>query len=73
MTSAYANELFGNYYVQNDYDSLSFTEKFLVFENEETKSTQLEIVCGPFIDDYETQKQLLKNWAQKVKELSEKL
>ena len=72
LTSSYAGDLFGNFYIQNDYDQKHFNEKFLLLESEVTKFTQLKIVCGPFSDDFETQKDLINKWAQKVKELSEK-
>jgi len=73
LISSYANKLFGNYYIQNDYNHIQYNEKFLLLENEQTKDTELKIVCGPFGDDFETQKNILNNWAQKVKELSENL
>jgi hypothetical protein len=69
--SAYADILFGNFYVQNDFDHLQYTEKFLLLTDQETKNTTLKIVCGPFGDDLENQKIILKNWGQKIKELSE--
>jgi len=72
IISSYANKLFGNFYIQNDYDYLQYNEKFLLLENAQTKNTELKIVCGPYGDDFETQKSILTNWAQKVKELSEK-
>ena len=72
IISSYANKLFGNFYIQNDYDYLQYNEKFLLLENAQTKNTELKIVCGPYDDDFETQKSILNNWAQKVKELSEK-
>lgn len=72
ITSSYANKLFGNFYIQNDYDILQFNEKFLLLENEQTKNTELKIVSGPYGDDFETQKSIINNWALKVKELSEK-
>lgn len=72
LISSYANKLFGNYYIQNDYNHIQYNEKFLLLENEQTKNTELKIVCGPFGDDFENQKNILNNWAKKVKELSEK-
>lgn len=71
VLSAYANVLFGNYYVQNDYDSLNYTEKFLILGDEKSGKTELKIACGPFLTNYEEQKIILINWAEKVKELSE--
>lgn len=70
VSATYAQKLYGCYYVQNDY--LQYNEKMLLLEDEETKMTTLKIVCGPFTDDYETQKAIIMNWAQKVKNLSEK-
>jgi len=72
LTSSYANKLFGNFYIQNDYDNLQYNEKFLLLENDQTKNTELKIVSGPYGDDFKAQRSILKKWAQKVKELSEK-
>lgn len=71
ITSAYADELFGNFYIQNDYED--FTEKFLVVFDQEKQETELKIVCGPFGEDYEIQKEVLTKWAKKVKTISEKV
>ena len=72
LTNAYANLLFGNYYAQNDYDSLHYTEKFLLLEDQETGHTELKIVCGPFGDDYDKQKKEIIAWSEKLKTISEK-
>ena len=74
VTSDFADNLFGNQYIQidcelNDYQ---YVEKFLLLEDQQTKNTEFQIVCGPYIDDFENQKIILNNWALKVKELSEK-
>ncbi len=73
ITSEFAENLFGNQYIQIDYTSKdnNYVEKFLLLEDEKTNNTELKIVCGPYLDDYESQKDILENWAQKVKELSE--
>jgi hypothetical protein len=73
-TSEFAGDLYGNKYIQIDYElgNNQYVEKFLVGENQDTKSSELIIVCGPYGDDFKNQKAILKNWAQKVKELSEK-
>jgi len=73
ITSEFVGDLFGNKYIQIDFelDNYQYVEKFLLVENEEKKSTELKIVCGPYLDDYENQKHILTKWAQKVKELSE--
>lgn len=70
-TAAYANMLYGCFYVQNDYSNLNYTEKILLLEDEETQKTTMKISCGPYATDYEAQKVVLKNWAAKVKEISE--
>lgn len=71
LTSDFGDVLYGNFYIQNDYDRNSFTEKFMILENEEKTASELKIVCGPFNEDFEEQKQNLTNWAKEVKSLSE--
>lgn len=74
ITSDFAGNLFGNQYIQIDYEveSYQYVEKFLIIENQETKTSDLFVVCGPYYDDFEIQKDILINWGNKVKELSEK-
>ena len=69
LTSTYGDMLFGNFYIQNDYEN--FTEKFLVTQNEVTKMSILEVVCGPFTDDFEQQEAVLLKWGKKIQLLSE--
>ena len=74
-TSEFAANLYGNHYIQIDSElgNSQYVEKFLLLDNEETKSTELKIVCGPYSNtDFEIQKNILNRWAQKVRELSEK-
>ena len=74
-TSEFAANLYGNHYIQIDSElgDSQYVEKFLLLDNEQTKSTELKIVCGPYSKvNFETQKNILNRWAQKVKELSEK-
>ena len=74
MTGKYADLLFGNWYIQNDYliNDVAYVEKFLLFGNEEKNQTILKVVCGPFNQDFETQQSILHEWAEKIKKLSEK-
>lgn len=72
LKAKYAEKLFGNYYIQNDFENLGYNEKFLLLENKETQTTELKIVCGPFAEDYEIQKNIINKWSQKVKSMSEK-
>lgn len=71
ITAAYGSKLYGNFYIQNDYKELSYTEKFMLIEDELTGKTNFKIVCGPFFDDFEMQQNVLKKWGKKVKEMSE--
>ncbi|MFT5778532.1 MAG: hypothetical protein ACI837_001488 [Crocinitomicaceae bacterium] len=72
-TSEFAGNLYGNQYIQFDgaMHDYHYVEKFLLSENEETNKSKLHIVCGPYGDDFKSQKVILTQWAQKVKELSE--
>ena len=74
ITSEFAANLYGNQYIQIDCElgENQYVEKFLLLENEETKQTELQIVCGPYTNDFEKQKFILNKWAQKIKALSEK-
>lgn len=71
LSSEFANDLFGNFYIQNDYKTNHFTEKFLVSSNEDKNTTTLTYTCGPFIKDFETERDRLNEWAEKIKESSE--
>jgi hypothetical protein len=73
ITSAFAGNVWGNQYIQIDCElgDYQYVEKFLLIENKQTKKTELQIVCGPYSDDFENQRVILNAWAKKVKELSE--
>lgn len=73
QTAAYADKLFGCFYLQNDYQIKSepYTEKFFLLPSHEENMTELKIVAGPFTDDYDEQYKVLHDWGNKIKELSE--
>ena len=71
LTAGFADMMYGSYYIQNDYSYLNYSEKLFLGEDQESRNTKLKIVCGPFSNDYEAQKEILNNWAIKVKALSE--
>jgi|TARA_B110000240_G_scaffold195816_1_gene246291 hypothetical protein len=73
ITSEFAGNVWGNKYIQIDCElgDYQYVEKFMIQENQKTNKTEFQIVCGPYGDDFENQKTILKNWAQKVKEMSE--
>lgn len=69
LTAEYGSQLFGNFYIQNDY--ANYGEKFFLHNQRGANETELKIVCGPFEEEFETQQKIMENWAKKVKELSE--
>lgn len=73
LTNLFADKLFGCYYIQNDYllDENPYVEKFLLVEDEEKKTTLLQIAAGPYGEDYAAQQVILQLWANEVKSLSE--
>lgn len=71
VNSYISDDFWGNCYVQNDYSNNLYTEKiFLVYDKEKRQSV-LKIVCGPFKEDYASQEKILKNWATRIKDLSQ--
>lgn len=70
-TSVFADLLFGLHYIQNDYCCNGYTEKFLLYKNEEDLVTDLHMVCGPYSDDYAEQRGKIYRWAEAVKMISE--
>lgn len=71
-TSEYADMLFGNFYVQNDYQENNFTEKFLILEGDDSNTSYVQYACGPFLDDFKIEKARLAAWMLEVKQQSEK-
>ncbi len=63
----------GNVYMQIDYDfnGFHFSEKLLIMENAEEGTTEIQLVSGPYPDDFEAQQVNWTNWPDEVKELSE--
>jgi hypothetical protein len=73
VTSEFAGNVWGNKYSQIDCElgDYQYVEKFMLIENEQINKTELQIVCGPYGNDFENQRFILKSWTQKVKEFSE--
>lgn len=73
VTTGIITALWENTYIQIDYnfEGYHYVEKFLLLDNKETDSVQLQISSGPYTEDYDAQKVVWKNWLLKVKELSE--
>ncbi|MEM7160895.1 MAG: hypothetical protein AAF487_00510 [Bacteroidota bacterium] len=70
-TASFADRHFGAYYIQNDFDYLGYSQKILLIEKEEDQLTEMKVVCGPFAGDFRQQEEIVKNWTEKVKSLSE--
>ena len=68
----YVMTLFGNLYLQIDYDfnGSQLVEKILIIENEDGLS-KLQFVFGPYPDDYGSQQVRWKKWLEEVKKGSE--
>ena len=65
--------LFGSLYLHIDYDfeGRHYTEKLLILEDSETKTSELHIVSGPIPENFELKKDEWLNWLTKVKTTSE--
>lgn len=65
--------LFGNLYMQidYDYDGFHFAEKLLVMEDRAKNTTELHFVSGPYPDDFKAQNKVWEKWVKEVKTLSE--
>lgn len=70
VKAKYANDLYGCYYVQNDYNINKYTEKLLLCSNDDG-GTDVRLTFGPFKNDHTLNEQLLKNWLLRIKDLSE--
>ncbi len=64
----YAGMVFGNAYLQIDYDRNGFhySEKLLMIENHEENTTELFFASGPYPEDFERQKSKLDEWIEDV-------
>ncbi len=67
-TSSFGDVLYGSYYIQNV--CKDYSEKFFIRQTGSDGST-LQLVCGPFGDDYASEEADLYSWALKVKDLVE--
>lgn len=65
--------LWKNTYIQIDYDfdDHHYVEKILLLHNEDNDKVDLQVVSGPYSEDFESQKVVWDNWLKKIKEVSE--
>lgn len=73
VTAEFGGDVFGSRYIQIDSEEgeNQYVEKVFLLETQPLKSTDMQVVFGPYGGDFEVQKALITRWAQKVKELSE--
>ena len=68
----YIGMVFGNYYLHIDYfrDGVHYSEKLLLMENKEDKTTELFFASGPYPKDFGTQQARWAHWVAAVKTAS---
>ncbi len=71
--TGYVGMVYGNYYLQIDYNRNGFhySEKLLMIENQDDKTTKLFFASGPYPEDFEKQKTNWDGWVNAVTETSE--
>lgn len=71
--SGYAGMVYGNFYLQVDYNRNGFhySEKLLLIENRENKTTEFFFAAGPYPKGFEKAKTNWENWAISIKRVSE--
>lgn len=68
-----AGNFWGNIYmhIDYDYDGFHHTEKMLLMEDAEKGTTSVQLVAGPYPNDFESQSVMWENWMEEVTRLSE--
>lgn len=71
--TGYVGMVFGNYYMHIHYelDGVYYSEKMLLSENAEDKTTELFFASGPYPKDFGTQQAKWDSWVAAVKKASE--
>ncbi len=69
--NGYAMMLFGNVYMQIDYDynGRQAVEKVLILDNQDGKGAKMQVVFGPYTKDIARQQALWEAWLKEVKTL----
>ena len=65
-----AMNMWGNIYMQIDYDNngFHFAEKVLISEDKENNTAELHLVAGPYPEDYVVQNTVWEKWIQEIKQ-----
>ena len=71
--NGFVGMVYGNYYLHIDYDldGRHYSEKLLMLENKEEKTTDLFFASGPYPEDFEAQKDNWARWFESVTKASE--
>ncbi len=71
--TGYVGTVYGNAYLHIDYnrDGFHYSEKLLMIENQEDKTTKLFFASGPFPEDFNKYRSQWDSWFQAVKKASE--
>jgi hypothetical protein len=72
--NGYAMVLFGNIYMQIDYDynGRQAVEKVLILDNQDGKGSKIQVVFGPYAKNIASQQALWEAWLEEVRAISEK-
>lgn len=75
VATGFVGTVFGNAYLHIDYDrdGFHYSEKLLMVENKEDQTTELFFACGPFPNDFPTQRTNWTRWYTSVKKAAEKM
>lgn len=71
--TGYVGMVYGNLYLQIDYDrdGFHYSEKLLIMENHEDQTTEFFFASGPYPEDFKKQKSNWDGWVADVKKISE--
>lgn len=69
--SHFAQKHYGNFYLQNDYSNMNYTEKIFLKLNVSEGTCTMKLVFGPFHSDYNSQRKRIIDWKASVKFMSE--
>lgn len=71
--TGYVGMVYGNYYLQIDYDRAGFhySEKMLMIENHQDQTTEFFFASGPYPKNFEKQKSNWDRWIAAIKKNSE--
>ncbi|MCB0553285.1 MAG: hypothetical protein KDD02_07010 [Phaeodactylibacter sp.] len=73
QATGYVGTVYGNAYLHIDYDrdGFHYSEKLLLIENQEDRTTEFFFASGPYPKDFEKQKSKWDSWFKAVKKASE--